>query len=240
MSGPHLGARVTPLVDGRLAADVAARAHEHARACSECSQAVESERLLRARVQSLGIPEVSADLMTRLIGIGGPSGPLPPRDGRMSQPARPVVGIAPPSRGDLATRAGAGRPAGRPLGRSRRRPVAVGLAGTFSLLGAGIVGVLVLGGGLQGGSTPAPVAELRTTPSASSTLPGGSPSVSATPLVWSAPSISSPAFSSPVNTSPSGSSPSVAPGSSTRLVPRPAAARATTSPTLPTHTTTAP
>ena len=45
MSGPHLGARVTPLVDGRLAADAAARAQDHVRSCGECAEAVETERL---------------------------------------------------------------------------------------------------------------------------------------------------------------------------------------------------
>lgn len=165
MSAPHLGARVTPLVDGRLATDAEARVAEHLRDCAECTDAVESERLLRARLQAMGTPEISGDLMVRLLDIGGPSGPLPPRDRPMANPARPVVGVAPPSRTD-AVRVGGGRgPAGRAVRRLRRRPVAAALAGTFSLFGAGIVGVLVLG--VPGGSAPAPVAELRTTPSAS-------------------------------------------------------------------------
>ncbi|NAZ84453.1 zf-HC2 domain-containing protein, partial [Kineococcus sp. R8] len=75
MSGPHLGARVTPLVDGRLAPDVAARALDHVTACCACAQAVEAERLVKARVAALGVPGVSADLMARLLDIGGPAGP---------------------------------------------------------------------------------------------------------------------------------------------------------------------
>ncbi|MEW1958547.1 hypothetical protein [Kineococcus sp. NPDC059986] len=163
MSGPHLGARVTALVDGRLAADAEARAHDHARACGDCSDALEAERLVRARLHALGQPELSDDLVTRLLEIGGPSGPLRPRDAPIANPARPVVGTAPPSRTD-PVRSGSSRgPAGRAVRRVRRRPVAAALAGTFSLLGAGIAGVLVLGG-LPGGAQ-APVAELRTTPS---------------------------------------------------------------------------
>ncbi|WP_432564604.1 anti-sigma factor [Kineococcus sp. SYSU DK003] len=185
MSGPHLGARVTPLVDGRLAADAQARAAEHLRGCLECTDAVESERLVRARLQALGAPEVSEDLMARLLDIGGPHGPLPPRDRPIANPARPVVGLAPPSRTDPVRARGGRGPSGRAARRVRRRPVAAALAGTFSLLGAGIVGVLVLGG-VPGGDAPAPVAELRTTPSASPTsttvsrgLPPASPSATA-------------------------------------------------------------
>jgi hypothetical protein len=158
---------VTPLVDGRLAADAEARAAQHLHECSECADAVDTERLVRARVQALGVPRMSDDLVTRLLDIGGPSGPLRPRDEPMAAPARPVVGVAPPSRTDATRARGSRRPGAREVvRRARRRPVAAALAGTFSLLGAGIVGVLVLGG-LPGGNAQAPVAELRTTPSAS-------------------------------------------------------------------------
>lgn len=185
MSGPHLGARVTPLVDGRLAADAELRAEDHLRDCCECHEAVESERLVRARLSTLGTPEVSPDLMARLLDIGGPSGPLPPRDRPMAAPARPVTGTAPPSRSGTAgpSRSGTAgprpqRPAGRGRG-LRRRPVAAALAGTFSLLGAGIVGVLVLNG--AGGGTPAPVAEFRTTPSPAASAPRSPAAVTPTP-----------------------------------------------------------
>lgn len=174
MTGPHLGARVTALVDGRLATDAEARAHDHVRSCGDCSDALEAERLVRARLHALGEPELSEDLLVRLLQIGGPSGPLPPRDAPMANPARPVVGVAPPSRTDPVRSRSSHGPAGRAVRRVRRRPVAAALAGTFSLLGAGIAGVLVLGG-LPGGGQ-APVAELRTTPSsapsASALTPG--------------------------------------------------------------------
>ncbi|MEZ0492169.1 anti-sigma factor [Kineococcus sp. TBRC 1896] len=163
MSGPHLGARVTALADGRLATDAEARAHEHVQTCGECSEALEAERLVRARLRALAEPEPSDDLVVRLLQIGGPCGPLPPRDAPIANPARPVVGTAPPSRTDPVRSRSTRGPAGRAGRRARRRPVAVALAGTLSLLGAGVAGVLVLGG-LPGGGQ-APVAELRTTPS---------------------------------------------------------------------------
>ncbi|WP_432524095.1 anti-sigma factor family protein [Kineococcus sp. SYSU DK006] len=201
MSGPHLGTRVSPLLDGRLAADAVARAHEHLRACPDCAGAVESERLVKARLQALAEPQPSQDLLVRLLDIGGPSGPLPPRDAPMAVPARPVVGTAPPSRTDpvrARPRGTARRPAGR---RARRRPVAAALAGTFSLLGAGIVGVLVLG--TPGGDAPAPVAELRTRPSATSTGTSGSTSTGTPPST----PVSRPVAPSPVAPSPGASAP---------------------------------
>ena len=199
MSGPHLGTRVSPLVDGRLAADAEARAHDHLRACPDCAGAVESERLVKARLQTLAEPQPSQDLLVRLLDIGGPSGPLPPRDAPMAVPARPVVGTAPPSRTDpvrAPLRGTARRPAGR---RVRRRPVAAALAGTFSLLGAGIVGVLVLG--TPGGDAPAPVAELRTRPSATSTGTSTStpPSTPVSRPVAPSPGASAPAAGTPTS-----------------------------------------
>ena len=71
MTGPHLGTRVTPFVDGRLAADAAARAQQHVSSCCECAQAVEAERLVKARVAALGVPAVSPDLVARLLDVDG-------------------------------------------------------------------------------------------------------------------------------------------------------------------------
>jgi len=196
VSGPHLGTRVTPFVDGRLAVDAAARVQEHVAACCECAQAVEAERLVKARVASLGVPTVSDDLVARLLDIGGPSGPLPPRDLPMAAPARPAVGVAPPSRADRGTRPTAARPSGRRVSVLRRRPVAAALAGTFSLVGAGIVGVLVLG--TPQGAAP-PVAEFRTTPSATT-----SPAVTPSPVASVTPS-ASPTTSPVASATPSAS-----------------------------------
>ncbi|WP_432491598.1 anti-sigma factor family protein [Kineococcus gypseus] len=207
MSGPHLGARVSPLVDGRLAPDAAVRAGEHLRACADCAEAVEAERLVRARLRALPDLEPSADLLVRLRDIGGPGGPLPPRDRPMAVPARPAVGAAPPARADLAHPPARTRPAPAPARRRRvhRRPVAAALAGTFSLLGVGIAGFLVLGG--QQPQAPAPVAELRTTPSSAPVAPrpSTSPAVPGAPVpVPAAPATSAPAdgAASPVATSP--------------------------------------
>ncbi|WP_337061923.1 anti-sigma factor family protein [Kineococcus sp. G2] len=199
MSGPHLGARVSPLVDGRLAPDAALRADEHLRSCCECAEAVEAERLVRARLRALAEPEPSDDLIARLLDIGGPAGPLLPRDRPMAVPARPAVGVAPPGHPAPARPAGS-RAAARRARRVRRRPVAAALAGTFSLLGVGIAGFLVLG--VPHASTPAPVAELRTTPSSAPTTSPAPPSP--TPTV--APSGSAPATPS---SAPGGAAPQV-------------------------------
>nr|WP_240897855.1 XdhC/CoxI family protein [Kineococcus vitellinus] len=125
------------MVDGRLAADAEARAREHLSACPDCAGAVDSERLVKARLQTLAEPQLSQDLLVRLLDIGGPSGPLPPRDAPMAVPARPVVGTAPPSRTDpvrAPLRGAVRRPAGR---RARRRPVAAAtvVAGPDALRG---------------------------------------------------------------------------------------------------------
>ena len=174
-TGPHLGARVSALVDGRLRADAAARAEAHVHTCPSCAEAVEAERLVKARLSSLAAPEPSEDLLLRLHGLAGPAGPLRPRERPMpGAPQRPSV--APPRTWD-----GSRRPAGRTrrVGRRRSRPLAVVLAGAFSLVGAGVAGAVLLstvedvpalsplaqfswwqsapqpvGSGGQGGSTP--------------------------------------------------------------------------------------
>ncbi|WP_459642745.1 zf-HC2 domain-containing protein [Kineococcus sp. NUM-3379] len=142
VSGPHLGARVSALVDGRLRADAAARAEAHVRSCPECADAVETERLVKARLRSLAGPEPSEDLLLRLRGLGGPVGPLRPRE-------RPMPGgsqrppVAPPRMAD-ASRRPAGRPARDRRRRVVRRPLAAVLVSAFSLVGAGLAGAVLL------------------------------------------------------------------------------------------------
>ncbi|MFB9375561.1 anti-sigma factor family protein [Kineococcus gynurae] len=163
MRGPHLGSRVTPFIDGRLSTDAAARVDAHLSECRPCADDVAAERQVVDQVRALRGPEVSPDLLVRLLDIGGPVGPLPPRDRPMARPARPAVGTAPP-RGPLAaTRPPASRPARR-RGRHGRRPLALALAGSFGLLGVGVAGLLWLGP-----HQAPPVAELRPSPAGAST-----------------------------------------------------------------------
>jgi hypothetical protein len=93
----HLGERASALVDGQLGAEASERAMAHLAGCRECRDAVELERLTKARLAFLGGPEPSGDLMGRLLAMGGPSGPLPPRPGHVPGTPRPKpVTIATP------------------------------------------------------------------------------------------------------------------------------------------------
>jgi hypothetical protein len=85
----HLGDRVAALVDGQLPADVVDRAHAHLVGCRPCREAVEAERLMKGRLACLRGPEPGVDLMQRLLAMGGPNGPLPPRGGHVPGTPRP-------------------------------------------------------------------------------------------------------------------------------------------------------
>jgi len=74
MSPAHLGALVTPFVDGELNAARAAEARAHLAACAECRQAVAAEQVARRRTQdSVRGMQASPELTARLLAM--PSGP---------------------------------------------------------------------------------------------------------------------------------------------------------------------
>jgi hypothetical protein len=85
----HLGERVTALVDGQLSIDATERAHAHLAGCRQCRDAVEAERVMKARLAGLTGPAPDAALLGRLLAMGGPSGPLPPRNGHVPGTPRP-------------------------------------------------------------------------------------------------------------------------------------------------------
>jgi len=91
----HLGERLTALVDGQLPPDVAERAHVHLAGCRQCRDAVEAERLMKARLGALSGPPPGDDLMQRLLAMGGPNGPLPPRAGHVPGTPRPPAVAVP-------------------------------------------------------------------------------------------------------------------------------------------------
>jgi hypothetical protein len=91
----HLGERVAALVDGQLCAEAVERAHAHLAGCRACRDAVEAERLMKARLASLRGPAPSSDLQQRLLALGGPNGPMPPRVGHVPGTPRPQPIAAP-------------------------------------------------------------------------------------------------------------------------------------------------
>lgn len=159
----HLGDRVTDLVDGQLPPEATETAHAHLAGCMPCREAVEAERLMKARLRSLGAPAPSGDLVARLLAVGGAApvdgGPDDATDatrpGRLVRPAGAGVPGRPPASRPAGSRPG-GRPAGRPVPRRSRRLTAVVL-GALSVVGVGTVG-LSLSTGLSPATVLPPVA----------------------------------------------------------------------------------
>jgi hypothetical protein len=144
----HLGARVTPLVDGQLPVDAAERAYAHLAVCRQCRALVEEERLIKSQLAALRDPVPDHALIGRLAELAAPGGPVAPREGHVPGSPRPQtvpIGYRPtPDRpgdaGGRSTRPPGRRPLGR--GRSGRQPrvyVAAAMVGALSLLGAGVV-----------------------------------------------------------------------------------------------------
>lgn len=79
----HLGALVTPYVDGELSPGRAAEARAHLDCCAECSRAVELEQLARRRTQESTLAlQARPELTARLLAM--PAGSLP-----APEPVRP-------------------------------------------------------------------------------------------------------------------------------------------------------
>ncbi|HEY6795186.1 MAG TPA: zf-HC2 domain-containing protein [Kineosporiaceae bacterium] len=94
----HLGGRVSALLDGQLSLEATERAMVHLVGCRDCRDAVEIERLTKARLVALSGPAPSGELVGRLLALGGPHGPLPPRPGYVPGSPRPkTVAVAAPA-----------------------------------------------------------------------------------------------------------------------------------------------
>jgi hypothetical protein len=147
---------VTALVDGQLSAEAVERAHIHLAGCRACRDLVEAERASKALLGALDGPEPGAELVGRLLGLGGPAGPLRPRSAHVPGTPRPATLALPasaPSRRPVRTRPG-NYPAPRatrtrpgpvaPSGPGRGRPVrrrarlAVAVVGALSVVGVGV------------------------------------------------------------------------------------------------------
>jgi anti-sigma factor RsiW len=110
----HLGDRVPAFVDGQVPHDVRDRILGHLAGCAECRAAVDTERVLKARLAALSGPAVPDDLTRRLLRLAEPGGPLPPRR-RPVGPAPRVAAVPSPGRAAAAP--------GRPPGVVARRPL---------------------------------------------------------------------------------------------------------------------
>lgn len=161
----HLGERVADLVDGQLTPDAAEEATRHLAGCAGCRHEVDAARLTKARLAGLSGPTPTDDLMSRLVGLGGPAGPLAPRPDPMPQGWRPAP-VAMPPRMSLVGQRGPGARRPVPLAASVRTP-SRGFAVTVGALSLASVGVFAFAGTAGGpepvpgpGRTVAPVANL--------------------------------------------------------------------------------
>jgi putative zinc finger protein len=132
----HLGDRISALVDGELGHNARDRALAHVANCVSCRAALDAERAVKDRLATAPTPGPSPELMARLLAMGEPGDPMPPRGRPM--PLAPVVPtLPPPGRGPRfgtpGTRADRSRPSGRPRLR-RGRHVAVGVASVAGLM----------------------------------------------------------------------------------------------------------
>lgn len=83
----HLGALITPYVDGELSPADAAEAAAHLCVCAECRTALEMERAARRRTQqSVRGMQASAELTARLLAM--PRAPLPAAGPSLRRPRR--------------------------------------------------------------------------------------------------------------------------------------------------------
>lgn len=85
----HLGDKAGALVDGQLGAAETERAHAHLAQCRPCRDEVAAAQAVKALVSALDGPAPGADLVGRLLSLGGPQGPLPPRAGHVPGNRRP-------------------------------------------------------------------------------------------------------------------------------------------------------
>ena len=154
----HLGDRVTDLVDGRLSPDAAERAVAHLAGCPDCRAEVAAERAVRNRLATAAAPAPPDGLVDRLVRLGGPAGPLPPRADRV--PGTPAPAPVPWPRRD-----------------PRRRSLALAGAGALSVAVLGLVALTVLGS--VAGTAPEPVAVLADMPGRS--VPAASTPAANTP-----------------------------------------------------------
>lgn len=142
----HLGARLSALVDGELGHDERDRILAHLAHCADCRDEASALRRLKKRIRDLDDEAAGAELARRLVALGEPGEPVPPREHFPGLAHSPVMRMYP----DPPAPFGQMAAAGGSRFRHRRAPYVV--AGVFSVLVAGIGGASFLAGGDQ----PAP------------------------------------------------------------------------------------
>ncbi len=133
----HLGDRLSALVDGELDGAERDRAYAHLASCEQCRTEAAELRVLKQRLSTLmtGAPAEAA-MISRLIAMTGPGGPMPARHGLL----RVAPGLS------RAARRAPMRPGARSPRSARRRRYLV--LGTVSLVvGLGTAAFSAGGGG---------------------------------------------------------------------------------------------
>jgi hypothetical protein len=161
----HLGERIAPLVDGQLPLEQVERANIHIAGCRPCREAVELERLMKHRLATLPAPHPRDDLVQQLMGLAGPSGPLPPRSGHVPGSPRPPVRPVDARAAD-APRAGLLRVSG-----ASRNRVALAMVGAACLVGAGVASGVAAGPATGPEVRPAIATLIREHEAVTTTLP---------------------------------------------------------------------
>jgi anti-sigma factor RsiW len=147
MSMHHPLDKLSAAVDGELDHDARDRIFSHLVGCESCRAEADAQRRLKAQLGTVDCPEPSSDLMQRLLGV--PAFSAEPRE-EIRPVVTPAISLSPArSVFPAARNRAASRPAPQPArpaarsGRSRRRGVVVGAAGSAaavaSLLGTAFV-----------------------------------------------------------------------------------------------------
>jgi anti-sigma factor RsiW len=146
----HLGDRVASLIDGQLPVDVSGKAMTHLASCPACQEAADLERLTKQRLASLGSPEPGADLIRRLLDVGGDPGPVAQRPPAAQPTLRVDASTRPLGRRPVPAQSRPTGPAPRTtkrLSRSARSRWVVAVAGAACLVGVGVAGGVAAGQG---------------------------------------------------------------------------------------------
>lgn len=131
--------KLSAVVDGALDHDSRDRVLSHLVSCDSCRAEVDGQRRLKARMAALESPDLSTDLMQRLMGVSSFS----PEPREEIRPVLTPVSLFPQRSAFPAGRSGGTRPGTSRTQRSRRRTGVLGAAGSAaavaSLLGTAFV-----------------------------------------------------------------------------------------------------